>query len=73
VQMESAVQQNEALVEAAPAASQTVNSHASKLVEKMAFVHLKKAPTTAQIEESQQPVTETIKTATSVTLEPVNA
>jgi len=73
VQMESAVQQNEALVEEATAASQTVNSHASKLVEKMAFFHLKKAPTTAQIEESKQPVTEIIKTATSVMLEPVNA
>lgn len=40
VQMDSATQQNAALVEEASAASHTVNEHAARLVEKMSFFHL---------------------------------
>ncbi|WP_158784444.1 methyl-accepting chemotaxis protein [Pantoea sp. BAV 3049] len=40
IQMDSATQQNAALVEEATAASQTVSQHAGLLVEKMAFFHL---------------------------------
>ncbi|MBU9819733.1 MCP four helix bundle domain-containing protein [Rahnella sp. BCC 1045] len=41
VQMDSATQQNAALVEEASAASHTVNEHAARLVEKMSFFHLR--------------------------------
>ena len=44
VQMDSATQQNAALVEEASAASQTVNEHAARLVEKMSFFHLRPNP-----------------------------
>jgi len=44
VQMDSATQQNAALVEQASAASHTVNEHAARLVEKMSFFHLRPNP-----------------------------
>lgn len=44
VQMDGATQQNAALVEEATAASQTVNDHAARLVDKMAFFHLRPTP-----------------------------
>ena len=72
VQMESAIQQNEGLVEEATAASQTVNAHAGKLVEKMAFFHLKKIPPAAADKVTKQPVAEAYQPATASTLEPVN-
>jgi methyl-accepting chemotaxis protein len=73
VQMESAIQQNEALVEEATAASQTVNAHASKLVEKMAFFHLKKTLPAALTEGAKQPFAAAQQPVTASTLEPVNA
>ena len=72
VQMESAIQQNEGLVEEATAASQTVNAHAGKLVEKMAFFHLKKIPPAAADKVTKHPVAEAYQPATASTLEPVN-
>lgn len=73
VQMDSATQQNAALVEEATAASQTVNVHAARLVDKMAFFHLRDtAPATQKISE-KQPVTKAMIISDAVILEPVNA
>lgn len=73
VQMESATQQNETLVEEATAASQTVNAHASRLVDKMAFFHLKRMPSVTPSEPAKQPLTELYPTSSSSMLESANA
>lgn len=49
VQMDSATQQNAALVEEASAASHTVNEHAARLVEKMSFFHLRPTPPSQRV------------------------
>jgi len=72
VQMDSATQQNAALVEEATAASQTVNEHAARLVEKMAFFHLRPTPSHAQPPSQKIPIAKAAITTASVSLEPVN-